>query len=188
MAHLPFYGNTSSTSNNNNNSNSNHSLQVNTMVGPANNTNYPPSSSSIPTTATNGIGTSNPGDFTAARKAMHQPTSSDLQKIITTYFERKGYPPANLASLRDASGNTISMEQLAQYIKANYSKDSGSNHPSTISSNPVLLHLLDNDGHEDDLYGDPDAYAASYHQLREWISNALDLYKVSGRRHRTVQA
>jgi transcription initiation factor TFIID subunit 5 len=117
---------------------------------------------------------------------MHKPTSSDLQKIITAYFERKGYSPANLASLRDASGNTISMEQLAQYIKANHSNDNGSNRLSTISSNPVLQHLLDNDGSQDDLYGDPDAYAASYHQLREWISKALDLYKVNGKRQRTV--
>ncbi|KAI8339358.1 WD40-repeat-containing domain protein [Chlamydoabsidia padenii] len=176
MAHLPFYANSSPTNNNNNNNN--HSLLANTMVGSANNTNYSPSSSSLSTTATNGIGTTTPGDYTTSRTDINLPTSNDLQKIITSYFERKGYTPENIASLRDASGNTISMDQLARYIKANHNNNSNSStHPLTTFSNPVLQHLLNNNDDEDDLYGDPDAYATSYHQLREWIGNALDLYK-----------
>ncbi|KAI8099622.1 WD40-repeat-containing domain protein [Halteromyces radiatus] len=136
--------------------------------------NYPLSSSSSAASAGLSLGLN---DSTTSNTDPTLPSTSDLQKIVTAYFERKGYTPADMALLRDVKGNTMTMEQLVQYIRTNHSKNNGSNNTSTCFSVPLLQHLLNTNGDNDDLLGDPDAYTTSYIQLREWVENALDLYK-----------
>ncbi|CAO3591016.1 unnamed protein product [Absidia cylindrospora] len=160
------------------------------MVGSTNNINYPIPSSSLsaeaPTTATtNGINTMNPTIHTTNNAPdPGLPSANDLQKVITAYFERKGYTSANLASLRDTSGNTMTMEQLVHYVRTNLGKNRDDNQTTTATaatfSSPLIQHFLtnsDNDGVQDDLFGDPDAYTTNYQQLREWINSALHVYK-----------
>lgn len=105
-------------------------------------------------------------------------SSNDLQKIVSAYFEKKGYSKADLKYLQDAQGNTISMDQLVNYIKTKYEN----NLTSTTTTNntttaPILHHLFNTDTSDGDPI-DPDAYTTSYKKLREWITKALDIYKV----------
>ncbi|CAO3607691.1 unnamed protein product [Cunninghamella echinulata] len=63
------------------------------------------------------------------------------------------------------------MDQLVNYIKTKYEKNN-----NTISPAPILHHLLNTDTMEGDPI-DPDAYTTAYKKLREWVTNALDVYK-----------
>ncbi|OAD69198.1 hypothetical protein PHYBLDRAFT_1237, partial [Phycomyces blakesleeanus NRRL 1555(-)] len=75
------------------------------------------------------------------------PSQADLDKIVASYLQKKGYKATEAIFLRESGGNTQSLEEI---------------------------HVLK---YKDAEQGDPDAYNVSYKSLREWIENSLDWYK-----------
>lgn len=92
------------------------------------------------------------------------PSSHDVDKILSTYFLKKGYSSTELAYIQEsAEHNMVSLEQLTKKFNASPNLP---NHVQLIKQDP------EQGG------GDLDATVQSFQSLREWILNALDLYKV----------
>ncbi|ORZ01457.1 WD40-repeat-containing domain protein [Syncephalastrum racemosum] len=87
------------------------------------------------------------------------PSTQDIDKIVASYLQKKGYRATEAMFQRELGGNTVSLDDLSKDLPANRSM------PSHI--------LRYKDGQE----GEPDAYDVSYRNLREWIENSLDWYK-----------
>jgi transcription initiation factor TFIID subunit 5 len=100
------------------------------------------------------------------------PSTNEVGKILQTYFLKKGYSPSELAFIQESSEhNLVSLEQLTK-------KFNNSLLPTdTETQLPVYIKLIKQD--PDNQQGDLDATVQSFTSLREWILNALDLYKVS---------
>ncbi|KAI8068048.1 WD40-repeat-containing domain protein [Gongronella butleri] len=140
--------------------NSQYGLLMNNLLVPGNiNTSQPAASA---TTAAAGPA------YEASPPAQGAPSAQDLQQLVNTYFERKGYKKQDLAYLRDASGNTVSMEQLLVYLKTKLA-----NRPA--SANPLLHHIASTERPQDLL--DPNAHQEHYAQFRDWVHRGLDEYK-----------
>lgn len=95
---------------------------------------------------------------TASLSAM--PSTQDIDKIVASYLQKKGYRATEAMFQRELGGNVVSLDDLSKDLPANRAM------PSHI--------LRYKDGQE----GEPDAYDVSYRNLREWIENSLDWYKV----------
>ncbi|KAI8366841.1 WD40-repeat-containing domain protein [Radiomyces spectabilis] len=93
-----------------------------------------------------------------ATPLAHQPSQSDLDQIMTAYFQRKGYRRPDTTS-HTARGHVVSLEQIRQEL-----------HPTENVPGYVRFMATAEQGN-------PDAYANSYRSLREWVENALDIYK-----------
>lgn len=93
------------------------------------------------------------------------PSHHDVNKILETYFLKKGYSQSELAYIQEsADHNIVSLEQLTK----------------KFTTSPALPNHVQFIKREAELGGgDLDATMHSYQSLREWISNALDLYKVT---------
>lgn len=91
---------------------------------------------------------------TAGAKASNLPSQADIDKIVASYLQKKGYKATEAMFLRELGGNTLSLEEMQQELA------------------PILKY-------KDAEEGDPDAYNVSYRNLREWIENSLDWYKVN---------
>lgn len=88
------------------------------------------------------------------------PSQADIDKIVASYLQKKGYKATEAIFMKELSGSTLSLDQLSQEL-ASSNKSYG---------DQVLKY-----GEE----GDPNAYSVSYRSLREWIENSLDWYKVN---------
>ncbi|GAA5808931.1 hypothetical protein MFLAVUS_002330 [Mucor flavus] len=91
------------------------------------------------------------------------PSSHDVDKLLSTYFSKKGYSPTELAYIQEsAEHNIVSLEQLTKKFNGSPNLP---NHVQLIKQDPGQGG------------GDLDATVHSFQSLREWILNALDLYK-----------
>lgn len=92
------------------------------------------------------------------------PSHHDVNKILETYFLKKGYSQSELAYIQESSDhNIVSLEQLTKKFH-------------TSPTLPNHVQLIKKEAEQGG--GDLDATMCSYQSLREWIFNALDLYKV----------
>lgn len=92
------------------------------------------------------------------------PSHHDVNKILEAYFLKKGYSQSELAYIQESSDhNIVSLEQLTKKF----------NTSPTLPNHVQLIKQQPGQGG-----GDLDATMHSYQSLREWIFNALDLYKV----------
>lgn len=102
------------------------------------------------------------------------PSNANFNQILHTYFQKKGYNQNELAFIQQqkisSEHNVVSLEQLSKkFIKTtptSVSETQLPNYIKLIKQNPELNG------------GDLDASVQQYECLREWIYNALDLYKV----------
>lgn len=95
------------------------------------------------------------------RALSNLPSQADLDKIVASYLQKKGYKATEATFLKELGGNTVTFEEIMQELAS-----AGKSVPSHI------LKYKDADS-------DPDAYSVSYRNLREWIENSLDWYKVT---------
>lgn len=103
----------------------------------------------------------NSGDQQRGSPALtNLPSQADIDKIVASYLQKKGYKATEAIFMKELSGSTLSLDQLSQEL-ASSDKSYG---------NQVLKY-----GEE----GDPNAYSVSYRSLRKWIESSLDWYKVS---------
>ncbi|KAG0175245.1 Transcription initiation factor TFIID subunit 5 [Apophysomyces sp. BC1034] len=98
----------------------------------------------------------------AAQASLSQTNLSqaDLDKIVASYLQKKGYKATEAIFLRESGGNTMSLDEFSQVF--------------TPSEGQTVPHVLK---YKDAEQGDPDAYDISYRNLREWIEKSLDWYK-----------
>ncbi|KAI7889043.1 WD40-repeat-containing domain protein [Mucor mucedo] len=91
------------------------------------------------------------------------PSHHDVNKILETYFLKKGYSQSELAYIQEsADHNIVSLEQLTKKF-------------TTSPTLPNHVQFIKREAEQGG--GDLDATMHSYQSLREWIFNALDLYK-----------
>ncbi|CDH56267.1 transcription initiation factor tfiid subunit 5 [Lichtheimia corymbifera JMRC:FSU:9682] len=101
----------------------------------------------------------NSGDQQRGSPALtNLPSQADIDKIVASYLQKKGYKATEAIFMKELSGSTLSLDQLSQEL-ASSDKSYG---------NQVLKY-----GEE----GDPNAYSVSYRSLRKWIESSLDWYK-----------
>ena len=96
--------------------------------------------------------------------AANLPSQDDLDKIVASYLQKKGYKATGSIFARESSGNTLSLEDLSKVLTS-----------SGAATQPGSSHVTK---YKDVEEGDPDAYNISYRNLREWIEKSLDWYKV----------
>ncbi|KAG2215866.1 hypothetical protein INT45_006353 [Circinella minor] len=95
--------------------------------------------------------------------AANLPSQDDLDKIVASYLQKKGYKATGSIFARESSGNTLSLEELSKVLTS-----------SGAATQPGSSHVTK---YKDVEEGDPDAYNISYRNLREWIEKSLDWYK-----------
>ncbi|KAI9250494.1 WD40-repeat-containing domain protein [Phascolomyces articulosus] len=95
--------------------------------------------------------------------AANLPSQDDLDKIVASYLQKKGYKATGTIFARESSGNTLSLEELSKVLTS-----------SGAAAQPGSSHVSK---YKDVEEGDPDAYNVSYRNLREWIEKSLDWYK-----------
>lgn len=93
------------------------------------------------------------------------PSSHDVDKILQHYFLKKGFSHSELAYIQESSQH-LSLEELVKKFDIS----------STVDL-PDHVQLIKQDQEQGG--GDLDATAHSFENFREWILNALDVYKVS---------
>ncbi|KAL7326286.1 Transcription initiation factor TFIID subunit 5 [Mucor circinelloides] len=103
---------------------------------------------------------------------LNVPSNANINQILQTYFQKKGFNQAELAFIQQqnisSEHNVLSLEQLTK----KFSAETESISTETL---PDYIKLLKEDPQTGG--GDLDAPFLEYRSLREWIHNALDLYK-----------
>ncbi|KAI8140498.1 WD40-repeat-containing domain protein [Fennellomyces sp. T-0311] len=92
--------------------------------------------------------------------AANLPSPADLDKIVASYLQKKGYKATETIFAREVGGSTVSLDDLSQILAS--------------SGGAASSHVFK---YKDAEEGDPDAYNVSYRNLREWIEKSLDWYK-----------
>lgn len=90
-------------------------------------------------------------------------TPADIDKMVASYLQKKGYKATEIIFARESKGETIPLDALNQKAE---------NNSNSRDSDEVMVELDKHSGE------DPDVYDVSYKNLREWIENSLDWYKV----------
>lgn len=98
---------------------------------------------------------SNPAQL-APNNQQQNHTPEDIDNMVATYLQKKGYKATEVIFAREAKGEAIPLDALNQ----------------RGNSDEIMAELDKHSGE------DPDVYDVSYKNLREWIENSLDWYKV----------
>ncbi|KAF9915432.1 Transcription initiation factor TFIID subunit 5, partial [Linnemannia zychae] len=117
------------------------------------------------TTTTQPQQTAPPQQPQQQQAAPTQPQTQEVDQIVLTYLNKKGYKQAELALKREA--NLLTLEEQAAALAAK-DKEATSGNAAGASNAQA---------HDKNEMGDPDAYDQAYSSLRRWIQNSLDLYK-----------
>lgn len=83
------------------------------------------------------------------------PSQSDVERIVSNYFIKRGYSASTIQQ------ESISLDHLLQQYK------------TTNDTCDLLKSIQEHD------FEDIETVQSSYEHLREWIMNALDIYKVN---------
>lgn len=106
---------------------------------------------------------------------LNMPSNANVNQILQSYFQKKGFSQAELAFIQQqniaSEHNVLSLEQLTK----KFSAETASVQQEAL---PDYIRLLKEDTHTGG--GDLEAPCLEYRSLREWIYNALDLYRVDG--------
>lgn len=104
---------------------------------------------------------------------LNMPSNANVNQILQTYYQKKGYNQGELAFIQQqdvtSEHNVLSLEQLTK----KFSKETESASKETL---PDYIKMLKDEPQNGG--GNLDAPFHEYRNLREWIYNALDLYKV----------
>jgi transcription initiation factor TFIID subunit 5 len=104
---------------------------------------------------------------------LNMPSNANVNQILQTYYQKKGYNQGELAFIQQqdvtSEHNVLSLEQLTKKL----SRETESSSKETL---PDYIKMLKDEPQKGG--GDLDAPFHEYRNLREWIYNALDLYKV----------
>lgn len=107
----------------------------------------------------------------AATSASATHTPADIDKMVASYLQKKGYKATEVIFSRESKGETVPVDDVLT-PKATITKQ-----PETIIDTDQVMDEVQVT--ESAASGDPDVYDVSYKSLREWIENSLDWYKVN---------
>ncbi|KAI8976819.1 WD40-repeat-containing domain protein [Pilobolus umbonatus] len=111
------------------------------------------------------------------------PSPADIDKMVASYLQKKGYEATKQMFLRESHGEAISMEEVIGQKKEE--KEEKTVEPTLNTPMNTYINKINNETVDqptdtimDDIeQGDPEIYDISYKSLREWIENSLDWYK-----------
>lgn len=99
-----------------------------------------------------------------------QPSPGEIDNMVASYLQKKGYKATEAIFARESKGDTVSLDDLGDSIK----KETGAKASNAENNSKVDQVMDEAENNQDDL----DVYDISYKSLREWIENSLDWYKV----------
>jgi transcription initiation factor TFIID subunit 5 len=109
----------------------------------------------------------------AATSTSAAHTPADIDKMVASYLQKKGYKATEAIFSRESKGETVSVDDVsAPEASAATEKQL---EISTIDETDQVMDEVT----ESAASGNPDVYDVSYKSLREWIENSLDWYKVT---------
>jgi transcription initiation factor TFIID subunit 5 len=131
-----------------------------------------------------------------AGSATHTP--ADIDKMVASYLQKKGYKATEAIFSRESKGEAVSVEDVQPKSndlmttttttsttdgQKNVNKTADSAKPTSPSLGNEDQEMEEANAQSDQASGgDPDIYDISYKSLREWIENSLDWYKVTFRK------
>ncbi|KAK4509082.1 mitochondrial FAD carrier protein flx1 [Mucor velutinosus] len=118
--------------------------------------------------------------------ATHTP--ADIDKMVASYLQKKGYKATEAIFSRESKGETVNLNDIQPKSNETTASVEGQKDDSkaaefTKPSSPSAVNDQDQDMEDAQAQsdqasgGDPDVYDISYKSLREWIENSLDWYK-----------
>ncbi|KAI8375190.1 WD40-repeat-containing domain protein [Blakeslea trispora] len=96
----------------------------------------------------------------AAAAAATSHSATDIDNMVASYLQKKGYKATEAIFLRESKGEKVPVDTLTVEKKPVVEQE---------EEEVVVEEIVEEDG--------PDAYGLSYQSLREWIENSLDWYK-----------
>lgn len=121
--------------------------------------------------------------------ATHTP--ADIDKMVASYLQKKGYKATEAIFSRESKGETVNIDDIQPKSDDSTTHADGQKEgpkpaaESTKPSSPSAANDQDQEMEDAQTQpdqasgGDPNVYDISYKSLREWIENSLDWYKVS---------
>lgn len=119
------------------------------------------------------------------------PSPADIDKMVASYLQKKGYKATEAIFIRESKGDTVSLEDVGEGVKKKENTteqeslppNNKTTAPATAAASATVVVAAAAEPEEkkkesSSKPGDPDAYHVSYKSLRQWIENSLDWYKV----------
>jgi transcription initiation factor TFIID subunit 5 len=117
------------------------------------------------------------------------PSPADIDKMVASYLQKKGYKATEAIFARESSGDVITVDDVLLAGTSN-NREQATNEPAredepnSRAVETSVAPAVDGDeimgaAASSQQKGDPDVYDVSYKSLREWIENSLDWYKVN---------
>ncbi|OBZ87275.1 Transcription initiation factor TFIID subunit 5 [Choanephora cucurbitarum] len=105
----------------------------------------------------------------AAAAATHSAT--DIDNMVASYLQKKGYKATEAIFLRESKGEKVPVDIVDRPVeKKEETQETRAEEQTTVDEQEQEQEVEE----EED---SPDAYGLSYKSLREWIENSLDWYK-----------
>lgn len=107
------------------------------------------------------------------------PSPADIDKMVASYLQKKGYKATEAIFARESKGDAVSLEDVGE--GANKKDSTTAEHSDVSLTNTMAEATADSEKRTigETTSGDPDSYHVSYKSLRQWIENSLDWYKVN---------
>lgn len=116
------------------------------------------------------------------------PSPADIDKMVASYLQKKGYKATEAIFARESKGDAVSLEDVGEGVnkKENTTIENTDEslkntmvEAATTTTAPTESEKKPAAAIGESSSGDPDSYHVSYKSLRQWIENSLDWYKVS---------
>ncbi|GAA5796577.1 hypothetical protein HPULCUR_001950 [Helicostylum pulchrum] len=112
------------------------------------------------------------------------PSPADIDKMVASYLQKKGYKATEAIFIRESKGDTVSLEDVGEGVKKKENTteqeilppNNETTEPAAATAT-VAAEPEEKKKESSSEPGDPDAYHVSYKSLRQWIENSLDWYK-----------
>lgn len=119
-------------------------------------------------------------DQTTQPAAGASPSPADIDKMVASYLQKKGYKATEAIFARESKGDAVSLEDVGEGV--NKKENTTTEHTDESMTNKMaeVTSVADSEKKtmQETTSGDPDSYHVSYKSLRQWIENSLDWYKV----------
>ncbi|KAG2213828.1 hypothetical protein INT47_001097 [Mucor saturninus] len=114
------------------------------------------------------------------------PSPADIDKMVASYLQKKGYKATEAIFARESKGDAVSLEDVGEGTnKKEKNKPESTDEPLKNSTAESAVEppaaTVETEKRAaaigESTSGDPDSYHVSYKCLRQWIENSLDWYK-----------
>lgn len=110
------------------------------------------------------------------------PSPADIDKMVASYLQKKGYKATEAIFARESKGDVVSLEDVGEGVNKKQETTTTEETEETMTDKMAEATnvAVENEKKpiQETTSGDPDSYHVSYKSLRQWIENSLDWYKV----------